>query len=236
MLRSIRPKQVNALRQHPPRRARSEDARRGSVQAQHWSRSSVTTESRCPQPGSNDEPGIRRPDRQEVGTMTISSGRGRSQLPRADSIIVTLCVQPKSARAPSGLWGCFELQGFGSKRRRVKGTGLAPLDPMVSPPEPGDLLDHRGRPGDRPIPVAGMGTLRFASVHLVEPVRGLVGSQDGSHSLLGHEQVQARDEVDRAAVNVPILNLLPTTPSIPLQSASPHRRACERIVKVALVL
>jgi hypothetical protein len=81
-----------------------------------------------------------------------------------------------------------------------------------------------------------VGLARIIPSGVVEPVLGLGGSQDGSQSRLGREQVQARDEADHVAMNVPILDQLPTTPSIPLQSASPHRRTCEKIVKVALVL
>jgi hypothetical protein len=50
-------------------------------------------------------------------------------LPGGDSIIVNLFIYTKSTRAPSGLWGFFELQGFDSKRRRVMGTGLQCLIP-----------------------------------------------------------------------------------------------------------
>src|SRR2546423_14766387 len=91
----------------------------------------------------------------------------------------------------------------------MRGTGPSPLDAVVFPPEPGDLLDHRSRVGNQPIRVARVVALRIVSGRLVEPVRGLVRSEDGSQSLLGHEQVHAMDDANRTPAYVPILVLLP---------------------------
>src|SRR5204863_1769070 len=90
--------------------------------------------------------------------------------------------------------GLSEQRDDGSDLRWMRGTGPSPLDAVVFPPEPGDLLDHRGRVANQPIPVTSVVAPRIVSGRLVQPVRGLIRLEDGSQRLLGHEQVHAMDD------------------------------------------
>src|SRR5687768_15908735 len=69
-------------------------------------------------------------------------------------------------------------------------------DPVMLPPEVGDLLHHRGRTRDQPSPVAGVVALDVVPGRLVEPGWGLLFPEDGLEGILDHDQLHAVDDPD----------------------------------------
>src|SRR3954453_9586982 len=97
--------------------------------------------------------------------------------------------------------------GHGAYRSEMSGPRSA-IDPVVVPPEVGDLLHHRGRTRDQPGTVAGVGPLGVVPCRLVEPGRGLAFTEDRLQGILDHDQFHAVDDPDRPPTDPLVLVLL----------------------------